>query len=131
MIKVNSFGIPTIYLFSHDLVKQYQEYELRGQPQRCFPPILHKLLGKTSEDAYGRVHVEWRKKAIKSFKPEIVNQYTPFIQQAANDIVLSGIAEETQKTGKSIYFCELAKQFAFQIGVLCKRSTSQIHLTLG
>ena len=76
------------------------------------------MVGKAfGDDMYGKVHVEWRKKAIKSFKPDIVDQYTPFIQQSANDIVLSGIAEQSQKSGKHISLCEWAKKFAFEIGV--------------
>ena len=66
---------------------------------------------------HGDAHLKWRKKAIKSFKPDIVDQYAPFIQKTANNILLSGIAEQSQKTGQYIYFCTLAKRFAFEIGM--------------
>ena len=116
MMKMNAFGFPSIILFSHDLVKKWQEYELRGQTKRCFPPTVAQLFGKWSEDLYGRAHGQWRKKAMKSFKPAIIDQYTPFIQQTANEIVLSGIADITQINDKSVYFCQFAKQFTFEIG---------------
>ena len=117
MMKMNVFGTPSVVLFSHDLVKQWQEYELRGQTQRIFPPHITKLFGKASADMYGKKHMDWRKKATPAFKPEIVDQYTPFIKKAANDIVLSNIAKESQSTGKAVYFCELAKRFAYEIGI--------------
>ena len=117
MYKMNMFGQPSVLLFSHDLVKKWQEYELRGQTQRTFPPHVLKLAGKSITNMFGRKHLDWRKNATNAFKPEIVDQYTPFIQQSANDIILSGIADITQKTGKSTYFCELSKQFAYEIGI--------------
>lgn len=117
MIKMHAFDLPQIILFSHDLVKAYQQYELMGKTQRSIPDIFIELLGKAFGDMQGKNHLDWRKKAMKSFKPDIVDQYTPFIQKSANDVVLSGIAEESAKTGDYVYFCELAKKFAFQIGI--------------
>ena len=116
MFKINSFGVPSVVLLSHDLVKQWQEYELRGQTQRIILPQFEKLFGKWFVDMYGRSHMNWRKNATGAFKPEIIDQYTPFIQKCANDIMLSGIADITQKTGKSTYFCRLSKRFAYEIG---------------
>ena len=34
MIKFNAMGIPSVILFSHDLVKDWQAYELAGQTKR-------------------------------------------------------------------------------------------------
>ena len=34
------------------------------------------------------MHGEWRKKAIKSFKPAIIDQCTPCMQQVANEIAI-------------------------------------------
>ena len=131
MIKMNVFGTPSILLFSHDLIKQYQRYELQGQTQRTLPPLFNQLIGRTVEDMYGRTHLNWRKKAIKSFRPEMVDQYTPFIQKSVNDIVLSGIAEESERKGDYVYFCELAKKFAFQVGIIIIPFATGLHKCLG
>ena len=116
MFKMNFFGTPSVVLFSHDLVRQCQEYELRGQTHRTLGPF-DRLFGEFAIDMYGRTHMNWRKNATSEFKPEIVDQYTPFIQKCANDIMLSRIADITQKTGKSTYFCGLSKRFAYEIGI--------------
>ena len=116
MIKMNFMGAPSIALFSHDLIKQYQEYEFKGQTQRMILPIFTRLLGQFSHDAHGKVHIDWRKKASKSFKPNTVDRLTPFIQQTANEILLNGIASQSNESGESLYFAPLVKRFAFEIG---------------
>ena len=117
MIKMNAFGVPAIILFSHDLVKQWQQYELQGQTRRPNIPIFEKLVGSNFADLYGAKHLEWRKKTAKSFKPHIIDQYTPFIQKSAGDIVLKGISNTSQESGEFVYFCQEAKRFAFEIGI--------------
>ena len=116
MIKMNGQGLPGVALFSHDIVKQWQQYELQGKTKRWFPPHFERLLGKVIAELYGAQHLEWRKKAAKAFKPHIIDQYTPFIQQAATEIVLEGLSNKSHQTGESIYFCSAAKRFAFEIG---------------
>ena len=117
MIKLNASGMPAIALFSHDMVKQWQKYELQGKTKRPLPQNFSKLLGKFLASLTGPTHSEWRKKAAKAFKPHIIDQYTPFIQKAATDIVLQGLANKCEESGESIYFCQEAKKFAFQIGI--------------
>jgi len=117
MMKMNAFGVPVIVLFSHDLVKQWQQYELKGQTRRPNVPIFEKLVGNNFADLYGAKHLEWRKKTAKSFKPHIIDQYTPFIQKAASDIVLQGISNTSKESGEYVYFCQEAKRFAFEIGI--------------
>ena len=41
-LKWMDFGEPTIVLFSHDLIQQYQQYELQGQTHRKFPDVFVK-----------------------------------------------------------------------------------------
>merc|ERR1719361_1319886 len=60
MCKVNALGIPAVILFSHDLVKTFQEAELRGQTRRQFPPHAEKLFGLTS-NMKGKIHMNWKK----------------------------------------------------------------------
>ena len=102
MFKMNSYGIPSIALFSHDLVKLYQQYELKGQTRRIFPPNIRLLSPKSTVELWGPKHTEWRSKAAKAFKPNVIDQYTSFIQQSANQIVLEGISDITQQTGITV-----------------------------
>ncbi len=117
MMKLNYTGYPSVVLFSHDLVKQWFEYEIKGQIERRFPPYMHKLFGRASYDSFGRVHSDWRKKATRSFKPELIDQYTPFIQQSAQNIVLKNIENVSQNTGEYTYLCDLAKRYTFESSI--------------
>jgi len=117
MIKMNAVGVPSVGLFSHDLVQQFQGYELRGQTRRVFAPHLAKLFGKSVDDMYGRKHLNWRAKASKGFKPTFIDQYAPFIQETASSILLDGIHRENVRTGEYVHFLWEAKRFAFMIGI--------------
>ena len=117
IIKMNVMGVHSVGLFSHKLVRQFQGYELRGQTRRIFAPHLEKLFGKSVEDMYGKAHLKWRANASKGFKPNIIDQYTPFIQRAAESILLEGIYRENQRTGDYVHFLWEAKRFAFVIGI--------------
>ena len=116
MIKMNAMHNPVVTLFSHDLVKQLQEYELRGKTKRKFSSNIHKLSGRFSYE-YGQTHSKQRAKAAKSFKPHMIEQYTPFIQSSAQSTLLEAIANESQSRNDSIYFCDVAKKFAYDIGI--------------
>ena len=99
MIKLNTAGVESVGLFSHDLVRQFQGYELRGQTQRVFPSHLTKLFGKSAGDMQGQTHLNWRAKANKGFKPDYIDQYAPFVQKSVESILLDGIHRENQRTG--------------------------------
>ena len=83
MFKFNALGTPSVILFSHVLVHQWQQHELQGKTKRLLPPHWIKLVGRITERMYGPQHSVWRSKVAKSFKPNTVDQYTPFIQKAA------------------------------------------------
>jgi len=115
MARVEMFGGQNVILFSHDLVKQWQAAEIRGQTKRTIPPGLDKLTGKAFADMYGRDHAEWKKKAMRSFKPAMLDAYIPSIQRSADEVVLQGIASEAQQTGEAVQFNPSAKRFAYNI----------------
>jgi len=115
MVRFEAFGEQNVILFSHDLVKQWQGYELRGLTKRTIPPGFDKLTGKAFSDMYGREHAEWKKKAMGSFRPTMLDTYIPSIQRSAEDVVLQGIAAATQQTGEAVQFNPLAKRFAYDI----------------
>eukprot|EP01083_Nonionella_stella_P264541 897271_1 len=86
IIEHGTFG-SSVILFSHDIVKQWQEYELQGRTKRfMFPHWL--LLFTIRSEVFGKgiggsEHLEWRKKLSPAFKPEAVNKLAANIQQSA------------------------------------------------
>lgn len=116
MVKFNALGTPSVILLSHDLVQQWQAAELRGQTRRAFPPHLERLFGKMSA-IKGKSHLDWRKKASAPFKPVEIDKYTKIVQDAAQRIVLDGIAKRSQETGEAIEVYPAAQRFAFGVGV--------------
>ena len=78
-------------------------------------PIFIDLMGRPLNDMSGPDHSAWRRKALPSFKPDLVDTFTPFIQRSATNILLNGIHKATEH-GDAVQFCPLAKRFAFEIG---------------
>jgi len=116
MMKGSFGGTTTVTLMSHDAVKQWHQYELQGRVRRGgFPEMLTQVTGKAFNDMSGPDHAEWRKKAMPSFKPDMIGTFAPFVQRSAQNIVLDGIRRETEH-GDAVQFCPLAKRFAFEIG---------------
>jgi len=116
MLRMNALGSTSVFLFSHDLVKQWQGYELRGQTKRHVPPPFDKLAGKAFSDMHGQEHAEWKKKAMRSFKPSMLDLYIPSIQRSVQDVVLKGMFDESQASGEAVHFNPMAKRFAYDIG---------------
>lgn len=146
MYKMNLRGIPSVALLDHNLVKQWNQYELQGQAQRFFPPIFSQAFGRPFGDMAGKEHSQWKKKvtysaisvyivhivlltycsltmfnflcssfqAMPAFKPRMLDELTPFIQESAQKLVLERIYEASQR-GESIPFCQVAKRFVFEI----------------
>ena len=118
MMKINALGSSSIILFSHDLVKQWQHYELKGEIKRIFFPFVKDLLRWASLDSMnGPQHLEWRKKAKIPFKPQEINQLSSCIQESAENVLLRGIYDEHETNNDYIYFTNKAKKFAFEVGI--------------
>lgn len=115
MVRSEMMGQQNVMLFSHDLIKQWQGYELRGQTKRTLPPGFDKLLGKAFLDMYGHEHAEWKKKAMRSFRPTMLDAYIPSIQRSADEVALQEIVRETQQTDAAVHFNPSAKRFAYDI----------------
>jgi len=116
MIKTNVMGVPSVILFSHDLVKQSQGYELRGQTKRVIHPIIAKAIGRNVQDLDGGSwHMEWRKGINPAFKPLDIDKLTPIVQDMAQRVVLEGIAKLNRDTGDSVRLYTAAQRFAFNI----------------
>jgi cytochrome P450 len=111
-----SVGSDALLLFSHDLVAQWQKYEMSGQVRRAMPDFLIKLIGEPFHDMAGPKHLAWRKKAMPAFKPKMIDEFAPFIQDAATNMMLENISKECAD-GKSVSFNPLARRFAFEIGM--------------
>ncbi len=68
MIKMNTGLGPGVVLLSHDLVKQWHQYELQGRARRGgVPEVATRLFGRRINDASGPNHAEWRKKVYTEF----------------------------------------------------------------
>jgi len=115
MLRMEALGQESVVLFSHDLVKQWQGYEIRGQTKRAMPTGFDKLAGKAFSDMHGREHVEWKKKAARSFKPSMLDHYIPSIERSIRDVVLQGMYDESQASGEFVHFNPSAKRFAYDI----------------
>jgi len=116
MIKMNTFGAPSVVLLSHDCVKQWHQYEIHGQKiRRGVPDYFQKLFGRPFADMAGPDHSAWRKKAMPAFKPNMMGKLAPFVQHSAQNLVLDRVHRESQK-GEYLAFCPMAKRFAFEIG---------------
>lgn len=116
MIRLNAVGTNSVILFSHDLVKQWQGYELRGQTKRTIPAAFEKLVGRAFGEMYGQEHLAWRKKAAVSFKPSTLDTYIPFIQESAEKNILNVIHDEALQKGEAVHLNPLAKRFAYDVG---------------
>ena len=64
---------------------------------------------------YGKEHAEWKKKALRSFRPAMLDAYIPSMQRSAENVVLQGIVSESQQTGEAVQFNPAAKRFAYDI----------------
>ena len=115
MIKMNGSGFPAVALLSHDLVKQWHHYELTGRVRRASSPQITKLMGRPFNDMTGPDHSIWRKKAMPSFKPQMVDRFCPFIQRSATNILLDGIYQATKDEDDD------AVQFCIQCGRIRRR----------
>merc|ERR1719402_664258 len=98
------------------MVAQWQKYEMTGQVKRAMPDFLIDLIGRPFDDMKGPVHLAWRKKAMPAFKPKMIDEFAPFIQNAATNMMLENISKECSD-GKSVSFNPLARRFAFEIGM--------------
>lgn len=110
------FQQESLLLFSHDLVTQWQRYELSGQVRRAMPQFLINLVGRPFHDMSGPKHLAWRKKAMPAFKPNMIDVFAPFIQECAQNMMLENISKECAD-GQSVSFNPLARRFAFEIGM--------------
>merc|ERR1719333_518688 len=80
------------------------------------PEFFIKLLGEPVRDMHGPQHLAWRKKAMPAFKPKMIDEFAPLIQDAATNMMLENISKECGD-GKSVSFNPLARRFAFEIGM--------------
>merc|ERR1712156_1320994 len=94
----------------------WQKYEITGQVKRFIPDAFIELIGRPFADMKGPQHLAWRKKAMPAFKPKMIDEFAPFIQDAATNMMLENISKECGD-GKSVSFNPLARRFAFEIGM--------------
>lgn len=78
--------------------------------------MLIKVLGESLREKNGPKHLAWKKKAMTAFKPKMIDEFAPFIQDAATNMMLENISKECGD-GKSVSFNPLARRFAFEIGM--------------
>jgi len=116
MFRSEANGMKSVTLFSHELVAQWQKYEMTGQVKRTIPDAFIELIGRPFADMKGPVHLAWRKKAMPAFKPKMIDEFAPFIQDAATSMMLENISKECAE-GKSVSFQPMARRFAFEIGM--------------
>jgi len=116
MCRLEAMGMKSVTPFSHEMVAQWQKYEMTGQVKRTMPDFLIDLIGRPFDDMKGPVHLAWRKKAMPAFKPKMIDEFAPFIQDAATNMMLENISKECAE-GKSVSFNPLARRFAFEIGM--------------
>merc|ERR1719189_246942 len=115
MFKV-CFGSDALLLLSHDLVSQWQKYELNGQTKRVMPEAVSKLIGPVFHDMAGPKHMAWKKKAMSAFRPKMIDEFAPFIQESATNMMLENVSKKCAE-GQSVSFNPLARRFAFEIGM--------------